>query len=260
MKQIFRTLFFVTCAICAIQVNAQPLIGISSTAKPNCASAPIAYIKAVRAAGGVPLVIPITSDSLQLSAVLDRIDGLVLTGGEDINPANYGQKAHHNLGELAPKRDTFDLLLIKMATRRNVPILGVCRGHQALNVAFGGTLYQDIPNQIPASTLTHRQTAPDTEPAHEIMIDEKSLLYGLIGSKKVNVNSLHHQSVRDIAPVFVVVARASDGVVEAMEHRFGKPIMGVQFHPEAFVASGDTKFIGVFRWLVNEADGRRTRK
>ena len=224
------------------------IIGISAS-KPS--SATETYIKSIRRAGGVPLIIPITTSEAELKAVLKVVDGIVMTGGEDIEPWRYGEQPMPELGGVYPERDEFDIKLIQMAAAKRLPVMGICRGVQALNVAFGGTLYQDISVQLPASQVKHYFDYGTTR-AHKIEIKSGSRLHEILGGE-VMVNSTHHQSVKDLAPGFVVTAVAEDGVVEAIEMENGRPVFGVQFHPETFVAAGEDEFLGLFEYFVKVA-------
>lgn len=223
----------------------QPIIGISA-ASPSSASQ--TYIKAVRRAGGVPLIIPFTSNEQELKAIVKRIDGIIMTGGEDVAPKRYGEEPRPELGEVSLERDDFDIKLIKAAASAKLPILGICRGVQVMNVAFGGSLYQDIPSQIPTSKVTHNGRSSRTR-AHAIEIKEGTLLAELLGSR-IEVNSTHHQAVKQLAPGFIVSATAEDGVVEAIESTNAKCIFGVQFHPEVFTAAGEDDFLGLFKYFI----------
>ncbi len=257
MKRIF-SIFLVSLTIFSssyllAQSKTMPIIGVSSTAESSMSAAPLTYINSIKIAGGVPLVIPITDDKQQIEAVLNVIDALVMTGGEDVDPLFYGEQPNKNLGEVVPDRDNFDILLIKMAVEKGIPVLGICRGEQAMNIAFGGSLYQDIPSQVKGNFVKHSQKAPRNHGTHTIDITKGSLLYNQLGVESVNVNSYHHQSVKDIAPGFKVTALSKDGVVEAIEKVGTDKVWGVQFHPEGFVSAGDTKFLGIFKYLVEKA-------
>jgi len=233
----------------------KPVIGISSTmGDGSSTSAPLTYVNAVIRAGGVPVVLPVTDDKELLSAMLDRVDAVIMTGGEDIDPLKwFGEQPVPELGEIAPKRDAFDIALIRLAVDRGLPVLGICRGEQIMNVAFGGTLYQDIPSQLKSYAVKHSQKAPGYYGTHSIYIEKGSLLNKVTGLDSVAVNSFHHQAVKDIAPGFRVTARSKDGVVEAIEKTGSTKVYGVQFHPEIFTANGIDTFIGIFRNLVQEA-------
>ena len=254
----------------AVSSDAQPafpLIGISCGRDAARTSLKTTYIDAVRLAGGIPVLIPLLRDSVAMDALVRRLDGVILSGGEDIDPLYFGEAHLPGLGEVNAPRDTADVLLIRIALRQGKPLLGICRGEQVLNVVLGGTLYQDIPSQIPSSKLKHRQAEPSTVATQTISIEPGSRLAGILGLTEIRVNSHHHQAAKDLAPGLVVTARATDGVVEAYEglHNasdpYGKPledrILAVQFHPEAFAQAGDPTFLKIFQDLVARARKQR---
>ncbi len=245
---------FVAAATFA-QQGKKPVIGISSTwGEGTATSAPLTYVESVIRAGGVPVVLPITHDPEIMSRMLDGVDGIIMTGGEDIDPLKwFGEEPVPGMGQIVPDRDVFDIALIRMAIERNMPLLGICRGHQLLNVAFGGTLYQDIPSQVKGPLVKHSQRAPRNYGTHTIDIEKGSLLNRQIGLEKVAVNSYHHQAVKDIAPGFKVTARSVDGIIEAIEKKGSDRVSGVQFHPEGFTASNIDTFLGIFKHLIEEA-------
>lgn len=253
MKKLFVGI--ISLLFVAQSLLAQPIIGVSSTAASSSASAPLTYINAIKRAGGVPLVIPMTTDTVQLNAVLNTITGLVMTGGEDVNPLKYyGEEPHPRMGEIAPERDAFDYILIQMAVKKGIPVLGICRGMQMLNVALGGSLIQDIPSQVKGSMVDHRQEAPSSCATHSITIEKGSLLHNILKKDVTAVNSFHHQAVKKAAPSLKVTAVAKDGVVEAIEGKENNMrVLGLQFHPEGFAAHGECEFSPIFEWLVNEA-------
>jgi len=238
-----------------------PIIGISGYVDGSTNVANNTYLNAVRLAGGVPIIIPVTSDDDQIAAILGVIDGLVMTGGEDFDPLKwYNEEPIRSLGSVAPERDEFDVKLVRAAVAKGIPVLGVCRGMQLINIAFGGSLYQDIPSQVKESFVKHRQQAPGNYGTHTIFVDENSLLFQQIGVQNVVVNSFHHQAVKGVAQGFKVTAKSADNIAEAMEKSGkinfpdgGAVIMGVQFHPEIFTSAGDKTFLGIFKYLVKEA-------
>jgi putative glutamine amidotransferase len=170
------------------------------------------------------------------------MDGLLLSGGSDLDPGYYGEEPVPELGVTVPERDAFEMALLEHALRRGMPIFGICRGMQILNVALGGTLYQDLPSQLGKGVLKHWQDKPKWQSAHEVEVREGSWIREVTNSRFVEVNSYHHQGIKDLAGGLVVSARSSDGVVEAIESRdFSKRwIVGVQWHTEAMrdVAAG----------------------
>ena len=237
--------------ICHPAADAQenrPVIGISASSLSGTGSN---YVKSVRRAGGIPLVITMTGDTAELAEILKLIDGLIMTGGEDIVPARYGERSLPELQEVFPERDDFDIKLIRMAVQEGLPVLGICRGAQVMNVAFGGTLYQDIPSQLPDTFVKH-QIGARNEVMHSVNIAEGTLLHGILGDN-AGVNTSHHQAVKDIAPGFVISAVSEDGVVEAIEKIGSEFVIGVQFHPEGFVAKGNDSFLPLFEYFINSA-------
>jgi len=238
-----------------------PLIGLSTYDKENSSVATNTYIQSIIRAGGAPLLVPVTTDIQKLRAIVDQLDGLILTGGADVNPLWYGEQPINALKKVEPKRDKFELALIKLATDRNVPVLGVCRGCQLLNVAFGGSLYQDIPSQYNvAHVIKHVQQMSGRYGSHLMAIDSGSVLAKVISKDTILVNSFHHQAVKELAPGFKITARAPDGIVEAIEAYPVHPIIGVQFHPEIFTANGDTTALKIFSFIVKEAKRYRQAK
>lgn len=232
----------------------KPVIGLSSTSGGGTAtSVPTAYVESVIRAGGIPVVLPIVSDKEMLSVMLDKIDALIMTGGEDVDPLKwYGEEPIRAMGAIAPERDEFDITLIRMAVARDMPVLAICRGLQVMNVAFGGTLYQDIPSQVEGN-IKHSQSAPRDYGTHTITIEPGSLLHEQLGVDKVAVNSFHHQAIKDIAPGFKTTAYAADGIIEAIEMEGNHKVYGVQFHPEGHVSAGDDTFLEIFGYLVKLA-------
>jgi len=201
------------------------------------------YRQSILHAGGEPRVV---DPSMRIEDALAGIDGLLLTGGDDVAPTRYGEAPHPAVVEAEAARDEFEIALVQAARERRLPILAICRGIQVLNVACGGTLVQDIPSQVPGAGA-HSLTVPPSEPyslAHEIWLEKDSLLSKLM-SERLNdadtceVNSRHHQAVRSLAPGFRVSATAPDGVIEAIEDPSAPFCLGVQWHPENFWRTGE---------------------
>jgi putative glutamine amidotransferase len=206
------------------------------------ASLSIKYENAVLQSGGIPLTVPISFDKKVLAEIVRRADGVLLTGGDDINPDLYEKKLPKKIRatiEQSPdggKRDLLELILIDEIFRQRKPLLAICRGHQLLNIALGGKLIADIRQQVPGA-LNHQRLDLANEPVHEVALTSNSLLAKIICSKTLNVNSSHHQAVVRPAEPLVATARSSDGIVEAMELKpevSGRMpfLLGVQFHPE----------------------------
>lgn len=208
------------------------------------------YVDAVIRAGGVPLIIPFSTDKEVIISQAQLIDGLILSGGHDISPYNYGQEPSQKIGETFPERDTYEMILLEESKKRNIPILGICRGFQLINVAAGGTLYQDL-SLIPGNILKHNQVSNPTLKTHKVEIKENSFISSIFG-KETMVNSFHHQVINKVANDFIVVAKASDGVVEAIEHKTYKFLVAVQWHPEMLAVNCE-KARELFSKFVEEA-------
>jgi putative glutamine amidotransferase len=207
------------------------------------------YAEAIIRAGGFPLVIPMGTES-DIVQFAGMVDGLMMTGGNDPNPHLFGQDPHPKLGEVTPERDALEVELARHFLYLNKPILGICRGMQIMNVAVGGTLYQDI-SQHKAELIQHEQDAPREHASHYVQVEEGSLLYRLAGENRITVNSFHHQAVRDVAPSFVVSGIASDGIIEAIESRRHRFVLGVQWHPEGMAMKGDPLSIKIFEHFLS---------
>jgi len=208
------------------------------------------YMQAIIRAGGLPFIIPIGHEA-DIAQVVVLLDGLLLTGGNDINPMLFNEEPHTHLGEVSPSRDLFELELARQMLVADKPILGICRGLQLLNVAVGGTLYQDLHQQNEGTMLQHLQKSPTTHPSHFVKLTKGSLLEEIAGSERVQVNSFHHQALRDVPSVFKVTGRASDGVIEAVESIDEKFVLGVQWHPELLVTKGDAVSLRIFDRFVD---------
>lgn len=218
------------------------------------------YFTSILKAGGTPFIIPPFDDTNSLINTLESLDGVLLTGGADINPLFLGEEPVKELHSINPRRDRQELLLARLAADRQIPILGICRGMQLMNAAFGGSLYQDIHSQMEGTRIKHDQDLGRGYASHTVEIEKDSLLCQLFGTETLAVNSFHHQAVKEVAPGFRATARATDGVIEAMESAEYKPMMGVQWHPECFILQGDECMMPVFHWLIGEAASFREAK
>jgi putative glutamine amidotransferase len=216
------------------------------------------YRQAILHVGGEPRIL---DPSMPIEQALAGIDGLMLTGGDDVAPSRYGEEAHPTVVEAEAGRDEFEIGLINSARARQLPILAICRGVQMLNVACGGTLVQDIPSQL-TGALTHSLPVPPNlaySLAHEVWVEKDSLLSKLLRERLADdtceVNSRHHQAVKDVARGFRVSATAPDGVIEAIEDPAATFCLGVQWHPENFFRTGE--FRSLFEGFVEAAQGKK---
>lgn len=212
----------------------------------------------VEAAGGLPVLIPYFDRSETIESFLDIVGGLVLAGGKDVDPNYYHEPPHPKLRDIELLRDSVELQTIKKALERDMPILGICRGIQTINVAAGGTLFQDIPSFI-STDIEHSnpwEAALDPknpQAHHSIEIHPSSRLFKIVGEKSLIVNSYHHQSVKDVAPGFEVVARAPDGIVEGIESLHHSFVVGIQCHIE-FLWDKDLRWLGLYQAFVKASE------
>ena len=212
------------------------------------------YTRALEVAGAAPVAIPLQLGEDTLKDIFAHLDGLLIAGGADVHPSEFGEAVEPFCGEIDRARDNVELQLLRWGIQQEVPILGICRGIQMLNVAAGGTLYQDIGAQVDhALKHEHVKGAPYNRLTHSIEIDPESRLALALGTTRLDVNSLHHQSVKQVAPGFHVVARAPDGIVEGIERLNGSFAIGVQFHPE-WLIDDDARMVQVFRHFVDAAN------
>jgi len=214
-----------------------------------------AYVTALESAGLIPLVVPPLARSEAADAIMSRVDGLLLTGGEDVEPSLYGQPRTRECGPSNAERDHTEIALIKAAEKNRTPILAICRGPQVLNVALGGTLFQDIPSEVPGA-LDHNARKDRAARVHDVKLDHGTRIADAIGETQISVNSLHHQSVRDVAPTLHVTARAPDGIIEAIESIADDWwVMAVQWHPEEMNDSPEPWDRGIFRAFAERLAG-----
>lgn len=220
-----------------------PRIGISANRKDGQTCLAETYIQSVIQAGGAPVVIPATTDLRVLTALVQDLDGILMSGGGDINPLFVGEEPLPALQDVDTLRDRYDLLLIRLASNRQIPLMGICRGHQMLNAVFGGTLYQDIYSQADTDVIKHSQKMAREEASHTVHLEDGCV---------IAVNSFHHQAVKDVAPEFVQTAVAPDGINEGMRHP-EKSVFSVQWHPEAMAIHGDEEAQALFNHFIEEA-------
>jgi putative glutamine amidotransferase len=235
-----------------------PLIGLTSYRHLNSNAVPLnsiteAYVRAVSNAGAIPVMIPLGLAEESLDELLERLDGSLFTGGGDVHPERYGSQVHPLVDDVDPDRDRVEVYLLNRTLEQGLPFLGICRGLQVINVALGGTLFEDILDQRP-NAIKHQYYPnwPRNYLAHDVQVQKGSQLRLMLGSPTVQVNSLHHQGIRDLAAPLKATAYAPDGVIEAFElaeHPFG---MAVQWHPEWLQEHPPMQ--SIFRAFVRAAD------
>lgn len=226
----------------------KPIIGITPSfqEEKQQMSVHLAYCSAIVRAGGVPIILPYTGKE-GVAEAFGLCHGLLLSGGEDIDPALFGEEPHPKLGGVSPTRDAFELALCRLALAYGLPVLGVCRGMQLLGVAGGGTMIQDIPAQT-GNPVKHSQQAPRPYATHGIEVRTDSRLYEILGTERLRVNSFHHQAVDELGERFVSTACAADGIIEAIECPAHPFALGVQWHPEFMTET--PAHLGLFEALV----------
>ncbi len=229
-----------------------PVIGISGNFREGDCTLAQGYYMSVLEAGGTPVVIPSYDNEKALVSILDTLDGLVLSGGADIDPDYLGEEPLDCIS-VNPRRDAQELMLVRLAVERQIPILGICRGIQMLTAALGGKLYQDIKTQHGRPCIEHSQTIARGLPSHDVKIEKDSLLHSLMGTETLAVNSFHHQAVKEVPQGFRVTAMSEDGIIEGMESTTFRPILGVQWHPECFILEADRTMMPIFNWLTEQA-------
>jgi len=216
----------------------QPLIALIATRQTHLKRAPTyeipkAYLDAILTAGGLPILLPTSLPITTLPELVNRFDGFVLSGGGDVDPALYGGHLNATVHSIDPERDAFECALIPLVLEADKPLLAICRGAQILNVALGGSLYEDIPSALPAAQQHDwYPNYPRDYLAHTVEVKPGSRLARILGTHKLRTNSLHHQAIRQPAPALDVVAYAEDGVIEAVEQPEKRFAIGVQWHPE----------------------------
>lgn len=213
------------------------------------------YVVSTVKAGGVPLIFPIVNEDEIIKKQVETVDGIIITGGYDVDPLLYKEEPTNKQGFTLRERDYFDIAVVNYAIQLRKPILGICRGIQILNVAFGGTLYQDI-SDIEGAYIKHNQSSKPDFPGHSVKIEKGTKLFDILG-EKVITNSFHHQAVKDVAKGFIVTAVAADGVIEGIEKEDEEFVVGVQWHPEMMAARENTEMLKIFQKLVYYSKNNR---
>lgn len=236
----------------------KPIIGITSSHEKenglrnyHRTTVSIDYTKGVIEGGGIPIIIPTTNDIEIIKEQLKLIDGLILSGGPDINPVHYGEDFKEKIGVISPERDDNEIKILNEFLKTEKPILGICRGHQLLNIYFGGTLYQDL-SYFEKEVLKHRQDLYPELEVHSVTIEKGSILENLYG-ESIRTNSFHHQAIKDLGKGFKVIARSNDGIIEGIEKIDHKFCLGIQWHPEMMVARGNKDMVKIFKLLIEKS-------
>ena len=236
----------------------KPRIGVTCGSAPEGRSLALDldYVDAILRAGAIPLVIPPNLPEESLADTLQNLDGLLLSGGPDVDPVHFGEEPLPAMGRIDPGRDRVELGLARLALETGMPILGICRGAQVLNIAAGGDIFQDLPSQAEGILKHVQQPTPMPYPTHGIRIEPGSLLASVTGRESLRVNTWHHQAVRRVAPGFAVSATAEDGVIEAIEKPGAAFVLGLQFHPESMAKGGSPEATLLFEAFVKSAADR----
>jgi gamma-glutamyl-gamma-aminobutyrate hydrolase PuuD len=242
---------------CIWKADAQrrPVIGVSDASRDGKnAAVPRSYIDAVLQAGGIPVVIPLMYDEKKVLELLNAVDGVIFAGGGDFDPAYYNERPIPQVtGKINVPRDEFEMSLVHLAAARGIPVLGICRGLQLINIAFGGSLYQDLPAQYSNNSIKHRQKQPNDEASHAVYVEDHTVFADIVKERMLMVNSSHHQAIKKIAPGFRAAGKSPDQIVEVIEKVDGENwILGVQFHPEARVTR-DQAMHRIFQRFIDEA-------
>ncbi len=215
-------------------MSKKPVVGLVpmvNEEKSRC-EMPWSYCRALEGAGALPVILPLLTDPADLAQAVSVCSGILLTGGPDVDPARYGEETLPACGQIIPQRDEMEDLLFQAALAADKPVLGICRGVQAMNVALGGTLWQDLPTQV-SGPLIHSQSRPYDKTWHKVSVTPGTPLAELLGVEELAVTSRHHQAVKDVAPALKTMAYAPDGVVEAVWMPGKRFVWGVQWHPES---------------------------
>jgi putative glutamine amidotransferase len=243
-----RILVLLTLVALAASCHRAPLIGIScGRSSAGAATLSANYTEAVARAGGIPVIFPTVADSTLAAALVRKVDGVIFSGGPDLDPSYYGETIWNETVQVDTLRDVSDLMLMRAVLAARKPVMCICRGEQLMNVVLGGSLYQDLPTQV--DTLVKHGGGT----WHRIGVEKGSVLYDLFGQDSLTVNSFHHQAVKKVAPGIRVTAHADNGIVEAYE--YGDRLIAFQFHPEGMARTDDT-WLAPFRYFVKMSGGK----
>ncbi len=234
----------------------KPLIGVTARTITRKAAlkerawdaVPRSYMVCMAQEGANPIILPVSMPAAAAAAYIEPLDGLLLTGGDDIHPRFFGQQPHPSI-LVDDERDAFELEVTRLAWQRNLPILAICRGIQVLNVALGGELHQDVPSQVQGA-VDHEQKGDGDGTWHTVEVEPGSRLAEILGTERLEVNSFHHQACRDLPPELVATARTQDGVIEALEDPSRAFCLGVQWHAEVTAQVGDAPSKALFQAFV----------
>lgn len=233
----------------------KPIIGLTANQSKEANNSMLAedYYMSVVQAGGIPNIIPVITELPVIDEIIKNVDGIILTGGADVDPLYFGEEPMEQLGEVVPKRDCQEIYIAKKCIENNIPVLGICRGIQVLNIAGNGTIYQDIATQVQnIKNIKHSQNAPRWHGTHKVKICKNTKTKAVLQEEAIIVNSFHHQAVKKVAENFTVTATSDDGIIEGIEHNSNDYCIGVQWHPEAMWKRNDG-FLNLFKALINSA-------
>lgn len=238
----------------------RPIIGITGSRNQETGRIVLSetYFDAIIRAGGVPVVLPCTTDEQVAEMLLDTIDALLLSGGVDIHPKHFGEEVHPACGEIDEKRDASELLLVRRAIDRRMPVFGICRGIQVLAVALGGTLFQDIESQLGIPKAKHKQEPPYDDPIHTVRFKEGGLFERITQTSLMPTNSMHHQAIKEAGDQLIIEGITMDGIIEAVSMRGNEAVLGVEFHPECLSHYSDFA-ARLFDYFVEKATDYKNR-
>ncbi|WP_077603833.1 gamma-glutamyl-gamma-aminobutyrate hydrolase family protein [Oceanobacillus sojae] len=235
----------------------KPIIGVTASKEADGMEYKmnLRNIRAIEQAGGIPVILPYYSDYQEITVLLDKMDGLYLPGGYDIDPSLFQEEPNPGLGTIISERDRLEKEIIPYFLEKDKPVLGVCRGCQILNVVTGGTMYQDLDSQYPKQLIQHTQKAAFHHRSHGVTIAPSSLLGRLVQAGEIRVNSYHHQANRTLGKDFMISAVAGDGVMEAFESKIHRFVLGVQWHPEGLINLSEDASLAIYQGFIQACKG-----